>query len=138
MQKTRVGSLNQEDSLGKEMATHSSILANGKSHRQRRLASYSLLGHKESDTTQQLNNKKHQGKLVEGYMGNLYDFCNFSVNLKVLQNKKFLKLGVYPQKSFKRTQPKCELWVSMNGMDDFDRVAGRQENLSVVDHKLLL
>ena len=37
-------------SLEKEMATHSSILA-GKSHGQRSLAGYSPWGHQESDTT---------------------------------------------------------------------------------------
>ena len=43
--------------------------------------------------TQLSDYTKHQGKLLEGYMGNLYCFCNFCLNLKVLQNEKFLKLG---------------------------------------------
>ena len=46
-----VQSLGQEDPLEKEMATHSIILA-GKFHGQKNLVGYySLLGHKESDTT---------------------------------------------------------------------------------------
>ena len=53
MCETWVQSLGQEDSLEKEMATHSSILAwkvpwTG--------ASYSLSGHKEMDTTSRLHN----------------------------------------------------------------------------------
>ena len=62
MQKTWVWSLRQEDSLEKEMATLSSILA-WKSHGQRSLAGYSPWGHKESDKTEGLNsdnnNKMH-------------------------------------------------------------------------------
>ena len=53
MQETRVQSLGWEDPL-KEMATHSSILAWGKSHGQRSLVSYSPGGPKELDTTEQL------------------------------------------------------------------------------------
>ena len=49
-QEMQVRSLDWEDSLEKEMATHSSMLA-GKSHRQRRLAGYSPRGHEESDMT---------------------------------------------------------------------------------------
>ena len=45
MQDKQVQSLAQEDTLEKEMATHSSILA-WESHAQRSLAGYSLLGHK--------------------------------------------------------------------------------------------
>ena len=51
MQEMRVGSLDQENTLEKEMATHSSILA-GKFHRQRSLVDYSPWGRKESDTTE--------------------------------------------------------------------------------------
>ena len=47
---TQVQSLGQEDPLEEEMATHSSIL-DEKSHGQRSLMGYSLLGCKESDTT---------------------------------------------------------------------------------------
>ena len=39
------------DALEEEMPTHSSILAGG-SHGQRRLAGYSLWGHKESDAAE--------------------------------------------------------------------------------------
>ena len=48
MQKTQVQSLDWEDALEEEMATHSCILA-GKSHRQRNLEGHSPWGHKESD-----------------------------------------------------------------------------------------
>ena len=41
---TQVQSLGQEDPLGKEMATHSSIL--GKSHGQKSLVGYDPWGHK--------------------------------------------------------------------------------------------
>ena len=53
MQETWVQCLGWEDPLEEEMATYSSILA-WKSHGQRSLESYSLLGHKESDKTEQL------------------------------------------------------------------------------------
>ena len=56
-QVTRVQSMDQEDCLEKEMATHSSILA-WEIHRQRSLADYSPWGHKKLDTTEQLNNNK--------------------------------------------------------------------------------
>ena len=51
MQGTWVRSLGREDSLKKEMSTHSSILA-GKSHGRRSLVSYSPWGHKELDVTE--------------------------------------------------------------------------------------
>ena len=51
--KTQVRLLGLEDPLGEEIAYHSSILP-GESHGQRGLAGYSLWGHKESDTTEQL------------------------------------------------------------------------------------
>ena len=56
MQETWVQSLGQEDTLEKEMATHSSTLA-WKSHGQRSLVDYSPWDHKESDTTEQLHFK---------------------------------------------------------------------------------
>ena len=63
----QVPSLGWEDPLEKEMAAHSSILAE-KSHGQRRLAGYGPWGHKESDMTEQLTlslfrniTKKHEG-----------------------------------------------------------------------------
>ena len=46
VRETWVQSLRQEDSLEKEMATHSSILS-GKSHGQRNLVGYSPWGYKE-------------------------------------------------------------------------------------------
>ena len=49
-QETRVQSLNQEDPLEEEVATHSSVPA-WKSHEQRSLVGYSPYGHKESDMT---------------------------------------------------------------------------------------
>ena len=51
MQETEVRSLGEEDSLKKEMATHSSILA-WKSPGQRSLVGYSPQGHKELDMTE--------------------------------------------------------------------------------------
>ena len=57
MQETWVRSLDPEDPLEKEMATHSIILA-GKSHGQRSLAGYSPWGHKELDTTEILSSNK--------------------------------------------------------------------------------
>ena len=48
---TRVWSLDREDPLEREMATHSRFLP-GKSHGQRNLVGYSPWGHKESDTTE--------------------------------------------------------------------------------------
>ena len=54
MQGTWVRSLGREDSLKKEMSTHSSILA-GKSHGRRSLVSYSPWGHKELDVTEWLH-----------------------------------------------------------------------------------
>ena len=55
-----VGSLGREDSLEKEMATHSSIpvFLPRKFHRQRRLAGYSPWGHRQWDTTEQLSTFK--------------------------------------------------------------------------------
>ena len=50
MQEMRKRSLDWEDALEEEMATHSSILA-WKSHVQRSLVGYSPWGHKESDIT---------------------------------------------------------------------------------------
>ena len=55
-QEIRVQSLGQKDPLEKEVATHSVFLP-GKSHGQRSLAGYSPWGHKELDTTEQLNMK---------------------------------------------------------------------------------
>ena len=46
MQETWVRSLDQEDPLEKEMATHSSTLAWRESHGQRSLAGYNLWGRK--------------------------------------------------------------------------------------------
>ena len=48
---TGVQSLDEEDPLEEEIATHSSFLP-GESHVQRSLAGYSPWGHKESDTTE--------------------------------------------------------------------------------------
>ena len=56
MQETPVQSLGREDSLEKEMATHSNILA-WKSLGQRSQAGYSSWGHKELDATVQLTQK---------------------------------------------------------------------------------
>ena len=58
MQETWVWSLDWEDPLEKEMATHSCILT-GKSHGQKNLAGYSPWDQKESDMTEQLNNNNN-------------------------------------------------------------------------------
>ena len=55
-QETWVQSLDQKDALEKGMATHSSILVHRKSNGQRSLVGYSSWSHKDSDTTEQLNN----------------------------------------------------------------------------------
>ena len=57
MQETPVLFLGQEEPLEEEMATHSSILAR-KPHGQRRLLGYSPWGHKELDTTEQMNTQQ--------------------------------------------------------------------------------
>ena len=56
--KTQVPSLDREDPLEKEMATHSSILA-GKFHGQKSLVGYSPWGCKESDTTKAAEHTPH-------------------------------------------------------------------------------
>ena len=77
MQETRVPSLGQEDSLEKEMVTHSSILA-GESHGWRTLVGYSPRGGKESDMTERLHFslfllfklQRPTKKLTQGYKAN--------------------------------------------------------------------
>ena len=54
MRETQVQSLDREDPLEKEMATHFSILP-GKSHGRRSLVGYSPWVRKESDTTERLH-----------------------------------------------------------------------------------
>ena len=55
---TELQSLGQEDTLEKEMATHSSILA-WEIHGQRSLVGYSPWSHKKSDATELLNNNNN-------------------------------------------------------------------------------
>ena len=52
MQETRVQSLGQEDPLEKKKWQPTPVFLPRKSHGQRSLAGYSLLGRKESDTTE--------------------------------------------------------------------------------------
>ena len=52
MRETQVRALGWEDPLEKEMATHSRMIAYGKSYGQRSLVGYSPWGHRESDTTE--------------------------------------------------------------------------------------
>ena len=66
MKKTWVQSLDQEDPLEKEMATHSSIMPE-ESHGQRSLVGYSPWGRKELDTTEQLNNNSAAAKTEHDY-----------------------------------------------------------------------
>ena len=54
---TQVQSLDEEDPLEKEMATHCSILA-GKSHGQKSLAGYSPRGREELDANEEPNNSR--------------------------------------------------------------------------------
>ena len=63
MQEMWVQSLRQEGPLEKEMAAHSSILA-WEIPWTEELGGYSSRGHKESDTTQQLNNVRHCFKCI--------------------------------------------------------------------------
>ena len=65
MQETWIWSLGQENPLEKEMATHSSSLAWGKSHGLRSLEGYSPQGLKESDATERLTFEGRQGSRVE-------------------------------------------------------------------------
>ena len=60
MQETQVQSLGWEDPLEKKMATHSSILAWEIPWTEEPAAGNSPWGHKQLDTTEQLNH--HQGK----------------------------------------------------------------------------
>ena len=55
MRETQVRALGWEDPLEKEMATHSRMIAYGKSYGQRSPVDYSPRGRKESDTTEQLH-----------------------------------------------------------------------------------
>ena len=59
MPKTQVISLDQEDSLEKEMATHSSVLARKILPGQRSLAGHSAWGHKESEVSEWLTSHTH-------------------------------------------------------------------------------
>ena len=63
-EETQVRSLDQEDPLEKEMATHCSVLA-GKSHGQKSLAGYSPWGRKELDTTERPNNNRMYTKSLK-------------------------------------------------------------------------
>ena len=55
MQETWVRSLDQEDSLEKEVATHYPLPCSCLENGQRSLVGYSPWGHKESDTTEELS-----------------------------------------------------------------------------------
>ena len=57
MKETWVRSVSWDDPLEKEMANPLHILA-GEFHAERSLVGYSTWGHKESDTTKRLNNKR--------------------------------------------------------------------------------
>ena len=59
-QEMRVPSLGREDPLEKEMVTHSSILAWKITKTEEPGGLYSPWGHKESDTTEQLNKTQQQ------------------------------------------------------------------------------
>ena len=77
MQETQVWSLDQEDPLEKEMATHSIILSQ-ENHGQRRLAGYSTWVTEELDMTWQLNSNhwKSGGKvLLLWFLAQLQPYC---------------------------------------------------------------
>ena len=61
---TWVRSLGCKDPLEEKLATHSIMLARKKSHGQRSLVGYSPWGHKESDTTEQLNTQKSEYNVI--------------------------------------------------------------------------
>ena len=63
MQETQVQSLGQEDPLEKEMAAHSSILA-WKIPRTEECGRLRSMGHKESDTTEQLHLRSSPSSLI--------------------------------------------------------------------------
>ena len=65
----QIQSLVQGDTLGKEMATHTSILA-GKSSGQSSLVGYR--SHKESEPIWQLNNKKKNNNFFSGIVNRNY------------------------------------------------------------------
>ena len=71
MQETLILSLGQEDSLEKEMATHSSILA-WRISRTGSLAGYSPWGHKELDMTDQLTHEVKNYFLARTYHQKLF------------------------------------------------------------------
>ena len=62
MQETQVQPLGWEDPLEKEMATHSSILA-WEIPWTEEPGGLQSIGHKESDTTEQLNNNNNPGNM---------------------------------------------------------------------------
>ena len=67
MQETWVLSLAQQCSLEKTWQPTPTFLP-GKSSRQKSLAGYSPWGHKESDTTEQLNNNNNNNILILGFL----------------------------------------------------------------------
>ena len=93
MQETWVRSLGREDPLEKEMATHSSNVAWGKSHGWRSLMSlvgYRPRGHKESDTTERLTLSLTQRLpyvsplLISPQENHSFDICYCRLGLPVL------------------------------------------------------
>ena len=71
MQETWIQSLGQEDTLEKEMTTHSSTLP-GKFHGQRSLVNYSPRGRKESGTTEQRHFTSLHGRSIFNFLPNLH------------------------------------------------------------------
>ena len=94
VQKRWVSSLGGENSLKKEMATHSCILA-WESHGQRSLEGYSPWGHKESDTTEKLSNNFMAADSPEvGMVEAPFQFSSFKYFSYLFQKQKFLTLMV--------------------------------------------
>ena len=91
MQKTQVQSLGQEDPLGKEMATHSSVFENihENPNGQRSLAGYSPWGRKESDMTEQINSNNKSTTSLGQLIGTELS-RKFSTGILVLERRKAL------------------------------------------------
>ena len=66
MRKTSVRPLGQEDPLEKVLVTNT-VFSPGESHGQRSLAGYSLWGHKESDTDEQLSLEPYMLPMITAF-----------------------------------------------------------------------
>ena len=83
IQKTRVQSLSGEDSLEKKM-TPTLVFLPGEFHRQRSLASYSLWGRKQSDTTEQLTHTHADFHTPKGHSCLFISTADFRAKLEIV------------------------------------------------------